>query len=423
MSTGTTPERLLLAGGTVWDGTSATAEPAPADVVIQDGRIVAIGTGLDGDQEIDCRGQLVLPGLIDCHAHLAVSTLDLATQLRAPFSLPFYQAARNAALTLAAGVTTVRDAGGADLGMKTAQQQGLFAGPRMQIAISILSQTGGHADGWQPSGCDLPFLFTTHPGRPSGVADGPDEVRKTVREVLRAGADVIKVATTGGVLSPRDDPNHAHFRGDELGEIFKEARAAGVPVMAHAHTPGGIRDAVRTGARSIEHGTVLDDEAIELMATNQTWLVPTLSAGHAVLDPEGIGANLSADQLEQGRRLAAGHLESLRRAVDAGVPIAMGTDAGVSPHGDNPFELELLVEAGLNPAHALFAATGSAARLLGLLDDLGTVEEGKRADLLLVATGDDLDLTGLARRITAVFQDGRLAHSPDSLVCGTAHPQ
>jgi imidazolonepropionase-like amidohydrolase len=411
MSRDRAPERLLLAGGTVFDGTSGSSEPGQADVVIEGDRIVDVGVGLDGDHALDCTGLAVLPGLIDCHVHLALSTLDLTAQLRTPFSLPFYQAARNAAATLASGVTTVRDAGGADLGIKTAQEQGLITGPRMQIAISILSQTGGHADGWQPSGCDLPFLFGAHPGRPAAVVDGPHEIRKKARELIRAGADVLKVAVTGGVLSPRDDPNHAHFREDELNALMAEAWAAHLPVMAHAHTAAGITNAVLAGVRSIEHGTVLTDDAIELMADQRVWLVPTLSAPRAVLDPDGPGAALPENILAKGRALAAGQKDAVRRALDAGVPIAMGTDAGVSPHGGNPRELELLVDAGLSPAQALHAATGSAARLLRLDEDLGTVEPGKRADLLLV-TGDPLDVNNLPQRVHAVFQNGRA-------VCGT----
>jgi imidazolonepropionase-like amidohydrolase len=407
MSRESRPPRLVLAGGTVFDGTGA--DPARADVLLEGNRIVDVGTGLDGDESIDCTGHTVTPGLIDCHVHLCLSTLDQAVRLAAPFSLQFYEAAANMAATLAAGVTTVRDAGGADAGIKTAQQRGLLRGPRVQTAISILSQTGGHADGWQPSGCDLPFLFVPHPGRPAGLVDGPEEMRKKVRELVRAGADVIKVATTGGVLSTSDDPWHAHFRGDELAALIREARAARVAVMAHAHTPDGIKAAIRAGVRSIEHGTVLDDEAIALMAEFGTWLVPTLSAGRAVLDPHGPGVTLPEALLEQGRRIAAGQADSLRRAIEAGVPIAMGTDAGISPHGDNPHELELLVDAGLSPVQALHAATGSAARLLGLDGDLGTVQTGKRADLLIL-TGDPLDLRDLPHRLTAVIQDGVPVH-------------
>jgi len=411
MSRDPKPRRLLLAGGSVFDGTGA--DPARADVVIEGDRIVDVGTGLDGDTSIDCTGQAVMPGLIDCHVHLCLSSLDQTARLAAPFSLQFHEAAANMAATLAAGVTTVRDAGGADAGIKTARQRGLIAGPRVQTAISILSQTGGHADGWQPSGCETPFLFVPHPGRPAGVVDGPEEMRRKVRQLIRAGADVIKVATTGGVLSTSDDPWHAHFGGDELAMLMQEARAARVPVMAHAHTPDGIKTAIRAGVRSVEHGTVLDDEAIELMAESGTWLVPTLSAAHAVLDPQGPGAALPADLLEQGRLIAAQQGDGVRRAIEAGVRIAMGTDAGVSPHGDNPYELELLIDAGLTAQQALHAATGSAAALLGL-DDLGTVQAGKRADLLVVA-GDPLDLRDLPRRLSAVIQDGVLIHGPGPL--------
>jgi imidazolonepropionase-like amidohydrolase len=200
--------RTVVAGGSVFDGTGAPA--ARADVAIEDGRIVDVGSGLDGDARVDVGGGTILPGLFDCHTHVTVSSVDLWQVAQRPFSYQFYEAARNLEATIRIGITTVRDAGGADLGIKEAVEDGLTLGPRLQISIIMLSQTGGHGDDWYPSGAHIPFM-TEHPGRPSGVVDGPDEVRLKVRELVRAGADVIKVATSGGVLSPRDDPRHAHL--------------------------------------------------------------------------------------------------------------------------------------------------------------------------------------------------------------------
>src|SRR5919109_5650551 len=205
--------RTLFAGGMVFDGTGA--QPHPADVAVEDGRIVDIGPGLDGDERVDVTGRTLLPGLFDCHTHVVVSTIDETRNLHTPFSYRFYQAARNLDATLRIGITTVRDAGGADLGIKQAVEDGLIRGPRMQIAVRMVSQTGGHGDEWVPSGRAL-SLFSPYPGFPDAIADGPDEIRRKVRELIRNGADVIKVATTGGVLSWRDQPRQAHFRMDEL---------------------------------------------------------------------------------------------------------------------------------------------------------------------------------------------------------------
>lgn len=399
--------RTVFTGGMVFDGTGAT--PGPADVVVEDGRVVDVGAGLDGDQVVDCTGTTVLPGLFDCHVHVTMSTLDPLANVNRPFSLQFYEAAENLRRTLAVGVTSVRDAGGADLGIQTAQARGLIAGPRMRIAIAMLSQTGGHADGWEVSGCQMP-TFVPHPGRPSGLVDGPEQMRRKVRELIRAGADVIKVATSGGVLSPRDDPRHGHFRDAEIAVLVEEATAAGIFVMAHAQASEGIKVAVRNGVRSVEHGIYLDDEAIGMMLDRGTWLVPTLVAPRGVIDAVEAGVPLPPAVVAKARMVMETHTESVRRAIGAGVRVAMGTDSGVTPHGQNLRELPLMAECGMTPEQVLHATTLSAARLLGVDTELGSIEPGKRADLV-IADGNALDLHSLDQRIRAVYQDGRL-------VCG-----
>jgi imidazolonepropionase-like amidohydrolase len=327
--------------------------------------------------------------------------------VRRPFSLAFYEAAENMRATLDVGITTVREAGGADLGIKTAQERGMVAGPRMQISISMLSQTGGHGDDWQVCGAHMPAFFVAHPGHPDSIVDGPDEMRRKVRELVRAGADVIKVATSGGVLSPRDDPRHGHFRDAELAVLVEEATAAGRFVMAHAQATDGIKAAIRNGIRSIEHGIYLDDEAVELMLQRGTWLVPTLVAPRGVLVAADAGAAIPDAALAKAREVVDIHRDSFAKAVRAGVKVAMGTDSGVTPHGENLRELELMVEGGMTPMQAIVATTGSAAELLGLDDELGTLEPGKRADLVIVA-GDPLDVGTLSERVEAVYMDGRL---------------
>jgi imidazolonepropionase-like amidohydrolase len=400
--------RRIFTGGLVFDGTGSPA--AHADVAVADGRIVAVGSGLDGDEAVDCSGATVFPGFFDCHVHVMISGVDLLRLLQTPFSYAFYEAVHNLRRTLALGITHIRDAGGADLGVAEAVRTGLIAGPRMQIAISMLSQTGGHGDGWYPSGCSVP-LVQPHPGRPHTIVDGPEEVRRVVRELIRAGADVIKVATSGGVLSARDDPRHGHFRDEEVAMMVTEAAAAGITVMAHAQAAEGVKVAVRNGVRSIEHGIYLDDEAIELMLDWGTWLVPTLAAPRAVLDLATAGVPYPDAVLAKARMVLEVHTESVRRAVEAGVTVAMGTDSGVGPHGHNLQELALLTDCGMTPAQALHAATGSATELLDVAEDRGTVAPGQRADLVVV-DGDALEVATLRERIRGVYQDGSLVAGP-----------
>ncbi|MDQ3880012.1 MAG: amidohydrolase family protein [Chloroflexota bacterium] len=394
--------RTVLSGGRIYDGTGAA--PSDADLAIDGGWIVDIAPRLDGDERVDVTGSTLLPGFFDCHTHVLVSHVDEWRNLQTPFSYRFFEAARNLAVTLEIGITTVRDAGGADLGIKKAQADGLVAGPRLQISLSMISQTGGHGDSWVASGIRVPF-FVPHPGVPTTIVDGPDEMRRTVRELVRNGADVIKVATSGGVLSPRDKPTHAHLRDDELAVLVAEATAAGIPVMAHAQASDGIKNAVRAGIRSIEHGIYLDDEAIQLMLDRGTYLVPTLVAPAGVVKAAAAGASIAEGALEKAREVIEIHRDSFRRAVAAGVRIAMGTDSGVTPHGENLDELALMGDGGMSPQQVWQATTSAAAELLGVADELGTLEVGKRADVV-VLEGDPEDLTNLRSRVAAVYQDG-----------------
>jgi imidazolonepropionase-like amidohydrolase len=395
--------RTVLSGGRVFDGTGSPV--ADGDVVIEDGRILDVGQGLDGDEQVDMSGLTLLPGMFDCHVHVMTSGIDLLRRLQRPFSYQFFEAAANLRATLDCGITTVRDAGGADLGIQRAVEDGLIDGPRLRIAITVLSQTAGHGDGWYPSGFSV-SMAVPHPGRPGGIVDGPEEMRKRVREIVRAGADVIKVCTSGGVLSPRDSPRHAHFRVDELDALVAEAAAAGLPVMAHAQATEGIKNAIRAGIRSIEHGIYLDDEAISMMLSAGTWLVPTLVAPIAVLEAAKNGANLPAGVAAKAEEVIEAHRESFSKAVAAGVKVAMGTDSGVGQHGQNLRELTLMAEGGMAPRDVLVATTRSAAELLGMRSEAGALGPGKRADIVAVA-GDPFDLANLKASIRAVYQDGR----------------
>lgn len=275
--------RTLFHGGRVFDAASASL--AAADVVVADGRVLEVGPGLDGDVAVDCAGSTVLPGLFDCHVHVAITHFDTVRWLSTPQGFHHYEAIATLRDYLAMGITTVRDAGGADAALRLALSRGLVAGPRLRIAVTMLSQTGGHGDPMEACGTAVPFL----PAPVSGVVDGADDVRRKVRELVRAGADQIKVAVSGGVLSPLSDPRRPHLSPAELQVMVAEAAAAGLDVMAHAHGAAGIVNGVRAGVRSIEHGTMLSDEAIGPMLEHGTWLVPTLLAPQGVIDAHAAG--------------------------------------------------------------------------------------------------------------------------------------
>ncbi|MGI9621810.1 MAG: amidohydrolase family protein [Acidimicrobiales bacterium] len=398
--------RLLLTNGLIFDGTGA--ETSTGDLVIEDGLIVELGQDLDADEAIDCGGKLVTPGIFDCHVHFMVDgDFSHTAYVTTPFSLHFYLAAERMRRTLTAGVTSVRDAGGCDLGVKEACEGGLIPGPRMQISLTMISQTGGHGDRWEVCGACVPGMMSPHPGRPHNVVDGPDEMRTKVRELVRAGADVIKCATSGGVISPRSNPQHAHFRAEELDVLVAEATAADLFVMAHAQATDGVKNAIRAGVRSIEHGVYLDDEAIEMMIEGGTYLVPTLIAPLGVLEAAEAGTDLPASVVDKARSVVDAHRDSVTRAVAAGVKIAMGTDSGVTRHGENLRELAEMADVGMNPLDVLASSTSIASELMGLDDEVGILRPGMIADVL-VFTNDDLDVSDMGSRLETVIQSGRV---------------
>lgn len=398
--------------GTVIDGNGGA--PIPNGAVLIDGnQIRAVGPLHEIEHpadviEIDAGGGTILPGLIDTHVHLMLEGMNLAEMLATPFSLNFYKAIDRMRRTLEAGVTTVRDAGGADLGVKQAVEQGFVQGPRMQISITALSITGGHVDDWMPSGNEI-YLFHPYPGSPSAICDGPDEVRKKVREVLRAGAEVIKVCSTGGVLSPTDHPEFTQFTPEELAIMVQEAGyRRGVKVMAHAQGNEGIKNAIRAGIHSIEHGIYLDDEAIEMMLERGTFLVPTLVAPVGVV--EQAGKNMPEYGVRKAREAIEAHKASIARAYKAGVKIAMGTDAGVVPHGTNLRELGLMADIGMAPMDVICSTTKIAAECLGWQDRVGTLEAGKLADVVISRVDPLQNIHALAdnANITLVIKDGQI---------------
>jgi imidazolonepropionase-like amidohydrolase len=405
----------LIHNGTLIDGNGGVPRGQTA-VLIKDNTFHAIGHKNDirlPDREIsyiDAQGGHILPGLIDTHVHFIFEGVNIPKLMNTPFSKTYYEALPRMERTLNAGITSVRDAGGVDLGMKQAVEEGIVLGPRMQISISVLSITGGHADHWMPSGAAFMLLPET-PGRPSGICDGVEEVRKKVREILRAGADIIKVCSTGGVLSPTDHPEFTQFSQAELEVMVQEAAfRRGVKVMAHAQGVEGIKNAVRAGIHSIEHGIYLDDEVIEMMLEKGTFLVPTLLAPLAVVEIAAETGSMPEYSVRKAKELLEDHRESIAKAHQAGVKIAMGTDAGVMPHGTNLRELGLMCQVGMSAMESIVATTKVAADCLGWLDKVGTIETGKLADLIITKTDPLADITSLENvdNIGFVMKDGKV---------------
>jgi imidazolonepropionase-like amidohydrolase len=401
----------LLIGATLIDGTG-TPPQRDAAVLVNGGQIEAVGTRQTvarppGAEVIDVSGMTLLPGLIDCHDHLASHSYAFAHRwgLDQPQSTRHVRTAMVIQQTLATGYTTVRDAAGLDVGFKQAMEEGLLRGPRVLLAVNIISPIGGIGDRISPSGhtCCVP----TDPSLPEGVANGVEGVRTMVRTMVRAGADVIKCATTGGASSrPGHGPKDSAFNLDEMRALVDEAHTLGKRVMCHALGGPGLRIAIEAGVDSIEHGCYLDEdpELIPMMAENGIFFVPTFTVYvfHREVSPPHVRV--------RGHDLEPHHIESLHRALAAGVKVGAGTDAGGHMHFINARELQCMVEVGMSPMQALQAATGWAAECLGIERDVGSVQPGKLADLVVV-DGDPLqDITVLQdlQRIKMVFKEGQL---------------
>jgi imidazolonepropionase-like amidohydrolase len=334
---------------------------------------------------IDLRNSVVMPGLIDCHVHFALWALDPLAHQDEPISYLCGKTFRALRDALRAGCTAARDPGGLDAGFRDAIEHGICPGPRLQTSVTIVSPINGIADGTKAQTSNVPYL----PGLPAPECTGPVEARAKVREVIRAGADFIKIATSGGVASSKREPRQPLFTQEEVDAVVDEAHAWGRPVACHALGGPGLLTAVRAGVDSIEHGVWLDDDAIEEMVTRDTWYVPTLSAyeAHARQGPP----------LQQARakEMIASHAESVRRALRAGVRIACGSDGGVYGH-DFVTELQLLVGAGMSAGDAIASTTSRAAECLGWQNEIGSLKPGLKADLL-VLSADPLEDVGVLR--------------------------
>jgi len=408
----------ILRAGTLIDGTGAPPV-RDAAVVIHNGRIETVTTagasaGPPADHEvIDASRLTVLPGLIDCHDHLAFHGYELVRRwgLDEPQSTRHLRTARVAGQILTSGYTAVRDAGGLDAGFRLAVHEGLIPGPRLVLSLGIISPIGGIGDRVSPSGHASPFL--QDPSLPPSVAQGIEGVRTTVRAMVRAGADVIKCATTGGASSRAGHgPKDAAFNADEMRALVDEAHALGRRVMCHAVGGPGLRRAIEAGVDSIEHGCYLDEdpELIPMMVERGIFLVPTLTVY------EYHRESTAPHVRERARALRAHHLESVRHALAAGVKVVAGTDAGGHGHPNNALELEHLVAAGMSPMQALQAATSLAAECLALEAEIGTIEKGKWADLVVV-DGDplrDVRILQDPARIKQVWKAGVTATRHDA---------
>jgi imidazolonepropionase-like amidohydrolase len=402
----------VFVGARLLDGRSPDAIADGVLVTDEKGRIVAAGpaatVSIPKDaQRIDATGLTILPGIIDCHVHLSLRLEPVAEQVQRSATDLVVRALGTGRDFLEAGVTTIRDAGYTPAGIKRAFASGAFPGPRTQVSCTPLSQTGGHGDGWTQSGA---ILETEVSDLPPGIADGVDAVRRATRLQIRAGADWIKVMATGGVLSAADSPDASQFTIDEIRAIVEEAKAAGMKgTFAHAEGTAGIKNALRAGIGSIEHGDLLDDEGIDLMLEGGVPLVPTFNVNFALMDEDRVArGDVPPWAIEKMRYLFDKQQVNFRHAVERGVRVVMGTDSfsGMYP----PAELAYMAEFGLGPFRAIQAATNEAAALLGLSEQVGTLEPGKLADLIAVI-GDPLAEPELWRdsaRIVFVMQGGRI---------------
>jgi imidazolonepropionase-like amidohydrolase len=368
-------------------------------VVFEDGVIKEVGRGAKTASgiRIDCAGRAVMPGLIDAHVHLCSVDVEVqGEQRRYPTSLLAMYIARNVGEALSQGFTTVRDAGGADWGLKAAVEKGLIPGPRLLVSGRMLSETGGHGDMRARAECEEPCRCGGHIGMLFSIADGVDEVRGAVREELRRGADQIKVMAGGGVASPTDRLESVQYSREELQVAVQEASAAGTYVLAHAYTPEAIRNCVETGVRSVEHGNLLDEETARLMAERGVYLVTNFIA-YEMLHREGEAAGMPREKLDKLALLYDRGVEALKIAQRAGVKLASGSDL-LGPLAAHRTEELAIKSRVLGPMGALVSTTKTNADLLRLGGECGTLSPGKRADLLVVDGNPAVSVDVLADR-------------------------
>jgi len=414
----------VLKAARLFDGKS-NAVVTPGLVIVSGGKIVAVGASakIPADaQVIDFGDATLLPGFIDAHTHLTFSYSDDYKQqrldtLQKTVAERALDASVNARVTLMAGFTTVRDVGSSDyldVGLRNGIRNGDVPGPRMLVTVHALGATGGHCDhedGYREG------LFGHESSPLEGVVNGPDQARYAVRLDHKYGADMIKVCASGGVLSPTDDVDTPQLTQEELNAIVDEAHTLRRKTAAHAHGAEAAKRAIRAGIDSIEHGSFLDDEALDMMKLRGTYLVPTLMAIQGIQEKFDRGVYMPpAIEAKARAAIAAIHL-TFQRALAKGVKIGLGTDAGVYPHGRNAEEFHQMVDLGMKPVDALKAGTSSDAELLGLGDKIGTLEAGKLADIVAVP-GDPTQNIRQVEKAFFVMKEGVIFRNDSA---GSAH--
>ena len=401
-------QRKLLHCGTLIDGIGNSAK-TQMTIIVEKNKITAIETGYStpqtGDEIIDLKNKTVLPGLMDLHVHIENETSkDAATKRMSMSSADIaFEAQKHALTTLMAGFTTVRDLGGTgvNISLRNAINKGLVVGPRIFTSGKTIATTGGHGDptnGWRP---DVTFPENLD----DGVVDSRDEARRAVRQRYKDGVDWIKITATGGVLSIAKNGKAPQFQSDELDGIISTANDYGFKVAAHAHGAEGMKRALKAGVTTIEHGTFMDDEAIELFKAKGAYLVPTIIAGKSTADSAKIPGYyhpfVTAKALETGQYIQA----TFAKAYKAGVKIAFGTDAGVFRHGLNAKEFQYMTEAGMPIMEALKSATIVAADLLDIKKELGSIEVNKIADIIATENNPLVDVKTLMN-VVFVMKEG-----------------
>jgi imidazolonepropionase-like amidohydrolase len=400
---------IVLKAARMFDGHRIST---PGIVVVSGTTILGVGADAPiptGAQVIEFGDATLSPGLMDAHTHLSYPSTDDFRQfmldgLQKTIAERALTATVNLKKTLMAGVTTARDVGSTDfidVGLRNAVQAGVIPGPRMLVAVHAIGATGGHCD-FQGG---FRFDVFGHEAAPEdGVINGPDEARKAVRMNAKYGADVIKTCATGGVLSLNDAVDTPQLTQEELNAIVDEAHALRKKTAAHAHGAEGAKRAIRAGIDSIEHGTFMDDEALDMMKSRGTVFIPTLMATQG--GREKLGKGMYPPAVEAKMRAAIEAInQTVKRAVAKGVKIGMGTDAAVYPHGRNPEEFHMLVDLGISPIDALRAGTSVDAELLGIQNRVGTLEAGKLADVVVIP-GDPIQNIRQVEKITFVMKEG-----------------
>ncbi len=404
------PKRTILHCGELID-VNAGKVLKQQSILVEGNKIVKVSKGYisaeKGDEVIDLTDKTVLPGLLDMHVHLE-SELRRGTYINR-YTLNeadvAYDAAVNARKTLMAGFTTVRELGGStvNVALKKAINRGKVVGPRIYTAAKSIAITGGHAD---PTNGAKKGIWD-YPGPAQGVADGVDECRKAVRQQVKNGADLIKITATGGVLSVARDGHRPQFTVEEIKAIVETANDFGIKVAAHAHGAEGMKRAILGGVSSIEHGTLMTEEVMDLMKEKGTWFVPTITAGKSVADsakaPGFFPAVVRPKAMEIGPKIQS----TFAKAYKRGVKIAFGTDAGVFTHGKNALEFQYMTEVGMPPMEAIQSATLGGSALIGIEDKTGSIEAGKWADIIAVDENPVKNIKALMD-VTFVMKDGKV---------------